>query len=80
MATELEKIRTELMALPKETRAWLAKTLIESLDEVDDANIDELWAEEIQRRDDEVKTGEVFCESVDEVLKEANNRLKCSKP
>ena len=49
MPTELDKIKDELLALPIQSRASLAQSLIESLDEfidpdVDTAEIDAAWS------------------------------------
>ncbi|MEW6732709.1 MAG: addiction module protein, partial [Acidobacteriota bacterium] len=61
-----------------EERALLAQTLIESLDEVTEKNVNDKWLEEINRRDIEIKSGKISCKPADEVLKAANERLKCS--
>jgi hypothetical protein len=79
MSNELEKLKSELMALPKESRAWLAQSLIESLDESIDSDVNAMWIEEIERRDSEVQSGQVVCKTADEALKEIRERLKCSK-
>ena len=79
MTTELEKLKTELMSLPKESRALLAQTLIESLDESIDSDVNDLWVEEIKKRNIEIESGTITCKSIDEVLKETKERLKCSK-
>jgi putative addiction module component (TIGR02574 family) len=45
--------------LPPEARAALAGALIESLDEGVDERAEELWAEEIERRQRELDRGQV---------------------
>jgi hypothetical protein len=79
VATDLEKLKSELMALPPKSRAWLAHTLIESLDEPSDPDAEMLWLEEIQRRNSEIKNGEAKTKPADRVLQEARDRIRCSK-
>src|SRR5882724_12919062 len=79
MATDLEKIKTELMALPPESRAMLAQSLIESLDNEFDPAADALWLEEIRRRDLEIRNGTAKTKPAEQVLQEARDRLRCSK-
>jgi hypothetical protein len=45
--TELEKLQTDLLDLPIESRASLARALIESLDEVIDEEAEASWVAEI---------------------------------
>lgn len=76
MSTNLEKLKTEIMALPIEERASLAKSLIESLDETEDSSIDQLWLNEIDRRYSEVKSEKLTLRKVEDVISEAKERLK----
>ncbi|MGH9822077.1 MAG: addiction module protein [Blastocatellia bacterium] len=59
MATTLEKLREEAMALPKEARAELADLLVQSLDTGSLGSLDRLWAAEAIRRRGEVRSGSV---------------------
>ncbi|HWC76179.1 MAG TPA: addiction module protein [Blastocatellia bacterium] len=84
MATDLDKIKNELLALPIQSRASLAQSLIESLDpfvdpDVDTAEIEAAWIEEVRRRDAEIRNGTAECKPADQVLEEARERLRCSK-
>src|SRR5258708_33311653 len=79
MAIDLEKLKTELMALPPESRAMLAQSLIESLDNEVDPDADALWFEEIRRRDSEIRSGTAKTKPAEQVLQEARDRLRCSK-
>jgi Putative addiction module component len=60
MAKTADDLREEVLALPTQERAWIASELLASLDSepVDDAEIDELWATETQRRATMLDTGE----------------------
>lgn len=59
MATTVERLAEEAMALPAQARAQLADLLVESLDSQEMGSIDQLWAAEAVRRRDEVRSGKV---------------------
>ena len=48
---QLDEIVTEALKLHPRSRAQLAGTLLESLDELTDEQNEEIWAEEAARRD-----------------------------
>jgi hypothetical protein len=52
VAKTADDLRTEVLALPAQERARIASELLASLDSelVDEADVDELWAGETQRR------------------------------
>ena len=79
MAIDLEKIKTELMELPPESRAQLAQTLLESLDDEVDPDAEAVWLQEVRRRDLEIRSGTVKTKPAEQVLQEARDRLRCSK-
>ncbi|MCM3873197.1 MAG: addiction module protein [Pyrinomonadaceae bacterium] len=79
MATELEKLRDDLLALPVESRASLAQALIESLLEGADEDAETLWREEIRRRDADIRSGRAVLKPAGQVLREARERLRCMK-
>jgi hypothetical protein len=79
MATELERLRDGLLELPAESRASLAHALIESLDEQSDDNAEALWAEEVRRRDAEIRAGAANLKPADQALREALELLRCLK-
>lgn len=47
------------LALPPEARAELASSLLDSLDQSVDGEVDAAWREEIVRRMDEIRSGKV---------------------
>ena len=79
MSSELEKLTDELLALPKDSRASLAYALIVSLDDEVDDNVDQLWADEICRRDRELRAGRASVRPANEVMRDARERLRCLK-
>lgn len=71
MASEVERLREELLDLPIESRGSLADVLIESLDENVDEDVASLWLEEIGRRDAQFRAGSATPKPVDQVMREA---------
>jgi putative addiction module component (TIGR02574 family) len=75
--SELEQITTQLLSLPVEKRAELAEILIQSLDEQKGEDIRSAWLLEIQRRDNEIRSGQAVCKPAEQVLREARRQLRC---
>lgn len=57
MSREVHELLKKAMALSAEDRAQLAGSLLDTLDEVVDANIEAAWQEEIARRLQELDAG-----------------------
>jgi putative addiction module component (TIGR02574 family) len=76
---ELKKLEADLLALPLDSRASLARALIESLDDGVDEDAGVLWADEIRRRDEDLRSGRAKVRPADEVLREARERLRCMR-
>ena len=74
MSIAAEKV-AEVMALPEEDRAFLARQLIASLDQVVDADAEAEWCETIARRSREIEEGKVSCRPVEQVVQDLRNRL-----
>jgi hypothetical protein len=53
----LKELEAEIKKLDLKDRATLAKWIVESLDELSEAEIEALWAEEAERRLDELEQG-----------------------
>jgi putative addiction module component (TIGR02574 family) len=59
MATEpLQRLRSEILALPEAERAELAHDLIQSLDAPRDNGVEDAWDREITRRIQEIDEGQ----------------------
>ena len=71
MARPIEQIKAEALKLPPSERADLAEALISSLDE--DAEIEQAWREEIERRLGELRAGSVSTVPADEVFRELDD-------
>lgn len=74
MATTLEQIAEQAMALPSESRAQLADLLIESLDLDELGRTDQLWLMEAKRRRDEVRSVTVTTVPGEEACEKSNRR------
>lgn len=58
MSSTADTLLVTALNLPADERAWLAEELIASLDHSPNAEIEEAWAIEIERRINEVQTSE----------------------
>jgi putative addiction module component (TIGR02574 family) len=72
---DLAALETEALKLSPRSRAKLAEKLLQSLETLSEAESERLWAEEAQRRHDELETGTSVARSAEEVFREARTRL-----
>ena len=72
----LEKLESEAMKLDPKARARLAGKLLESLDTLSEAENEQLWAEEAERRDRDLDSRQDSGRGADEVLRDARDRLR----
>jgi putative addiction module component (TIGR02574 family) len=66
-----DELVAEVKKLSLKDRAALAKWIVESLDELSDAEIEALWVEEAERRLDELEQGRATEASAEDVLRRA---------
>ena len=59
MTRDAARLLEEALKLPSEARAGLAGSLLESLDQDTDADVEEAWAIEIARRLEDIRSGAV---------------------
>jgi len=71
----LEELETAALKLEPHLRAKLAANLLGSLETLSDSEIETLWIEEAQRRDDAVEAGGLIERPADEVFRDARARL-----
>jgi hypothetical protein len=76
MSAHFEDIEREARALPLKEKAALARLLIEELDPSVDADAEQLWIVEAQRRYDAYLRGELEALPGDDVMNRARNRIK----
>jgi len=76
MSTQFDEIKRQAKLLPLNEKATLARVLIEELDTSVDANAEQFWIAEAQRRYDAFLKGELEALPGDEVVARARNRIK----
>ena len=74
MAATFDEIMKDALKLPPGARAMLADHLLESLDWEQQKEIDAAWAEEAERRMQEIRHGKVQAIDGEEVMKELRAR------
>ena len=75
MSLTLQQLTEEALRLPAASRAQLADQLVESLAAVDAGGIQMLWAAEVMRRRDEVRSGAVKPIAGEQVIAEARRMV-----
>ena len=70
------KLTDELLSLPCEDRIYLADRLLESLNAPTRADIEQAWAEEAERRIEEIESGNVDTIPGEQVFREIRERLR----
>ena len=74
MSRTLRELEAEALQLPVEDRGQLVARLLESL-EPSDAEIQQLWIREAERRADELRSGQGRSEPLEEVLTRIRAKL-----
>ena len=67
----IDELKREVLGLDPPARASLARDLLESLDNLTEAEIEQLWLEEAERRHQQIVDGAVQTVSMEEALSEA---------
>jgi len=75
MTEEASDILKRALALPPETRAEIAGSLLESLDQSPDAGVKAAWSEEIKRRMEDIDAGKTQLIPYEEVRRRLMARL-----
>ncbi len=68
MTRRIEDIAHEVLELDVVSRAELARTLVDSLDDLPEEELDRLWGEEAERRYDEFLAGRAKAYPAEEVF------------
>jgi hypothetical protein len=71
----IEQVEAEALKLGARARAKLAETLLRSLEDLSEEEIERLWAQESLRRDDELEAGTATARDAEEVFRDARARL-----
>jgi len=72
----IKNIEKKVLELNVKSRAKLANKLLSSLEDLSETEIDNLWAEEALRRNEEISKGKVKLRPAEEVFNAARKRLK----
>jgi putative addiction module component (TIGR02574 family) len=75
METVISKLTDQALSLPAIDRVHLADRLLESLNSPGNEKINKLWAEEAERRIDELDSGEVQAIPGEKVFADIRKRL-----
>jgi len=76
MPRKLEQLESELLSLEPQVRATLARTLLQSLDNLSEEECERLWAEEGEARYRDFKAGKSTATDGDEVFSRARARKR----
>jgi len=79
MTAKAARVLQDALQLPPKTRADIAGTLIESLDEPADERVEEAWAKEIERRIRDVESGKVKLVPWSEVRRGLRKRVAAKR-
>lgn len=79
MTREADDLLKKALTLPAHERATLAGSLIDSLDEANDASAQSEWHDEIARRIEELDSGKAETVSWEEVQRRVSIMLKPGK-
>ena len=75
MSEDIRKIEKQAQELSPKERARLAMALIESLDQGQDEDVDELWLDEAERRLEEYRSGRIEAIPANEVFEKIEKKL-----
>lgn len=75
MSVSLERLAMELLGLPASDRAYLAKQLIDSLEENSTPDVEARWLQTTQRRSSELIEGKVEGRPAEDVFRAAREQL-----
>jgi len=76
MSPNLERLKADSNSLTMQERAELAFYLIETLEPESDADVDDAWEVEVDRRIQQIRLGEVGGVPADQVFAELRARRK----
>ena len=71
MASTTRQLESRVLRLPPRERARLAEPLLSSLDDQIDPDSEELWAQEAERRLEELRSGAVKSRPAERVFRKA---------
>ena len=76
MSTLFDDLARRARELSPQEKAALARALIDDLDSVSDAGVEQMWIEEARRRYDAYRSGDFAAVPGDEAMARARSRVK----
>ena len=76
MATDIDRLEKEIHSLSMKEKAYLVRSLIDDLDNMDDKASEKLWVEEVERRYEAYQEGKIKVVPGDEAMRRAHLRIK----
>jgi len=70
-----KQVENEALKLKPEARAELAEKLLRSLEDLTEDELNQLWAEEAVRRDEDLDSGRASMRDAEDVFKDARARI-----
>jgi putative addiction module component (TIGR02574 family) len=75
-AAKVKNLEAEALSLPEKDRAGLARVLLLSLGDAEEPDVEAAWAEEAERRYEELESGAAEAIPSERVFEEARSRRK----
>ena len=72
----IAEVTAKVLSFPSKSRALLADILLDSLNDAELKNYDEIWLNEAKRRDNDISKNQVACKTHTEVMKHAREIIQ----
>ena len=76
MITNFKEIEKSALSLDRKSKARLVEKLLQSMRANIDPEIEQAWIEEVEEREESLKSGETSLHSSEEVIKQARKLLR----
>ncbi len=76
MITDFKEIEKSALSLDRKSKARLVEKLLQSIRANIDLEIEQAWIEEVEKREESLKSGEASLHSSEEVIKQARELLR----
>ena len=76
MITDFKEIEKSALRLDRKSKARLVEKLLQSMRANIDPDIEQAWIEEVEKREESLKSGEASLHSSEEVIKQARELLR----
>ena len=76
MITDFKEIEKSALSLDRKSKARLVEKLLQSMRANIDPEIEQAWIEEVEKREESLKSGEASLHSSEEVIKQARELLR----